>query len=335
MADSPEEPLLDEEEEGGGPVKSFLEHLEDLRWVLIKTISATLIAMVVCLLGAGKLVQVLTVPLEEARKSKPRSEYQLSVWFQTNLLQVFYLNTNAVGSLDLGTEREVALEVKPVKVGTNLILALQPLPAAPHNLPSGPGPKLIFLDPLAPFFSSLKIAFFGGLVIAAPFILFFIGQFLAPALKIKEKKYFSRALIFGIGLFLIGVVFCYAIMIPVALRTAEAYSHWLGVAVVDWRAEAYFSLVTMFMLAMGLGFELPVVLLALVKIGVLDYPKLAAGRKYSMVICITVAAILTPPDVVTQILMAIPLQILYEITVWIAWYWHRRDRKRAEAAAAA
>lgn len=335
MADSPEEPLLDdEEEEGGGPVKSFLEHLEDLRWVLIKVVASTLVAMTVCLLGAGQMVKFLKAPLEEMRRFKPRAEYQITVWFGTNLLQTFYVDTNVVGSLSLGTNKAVALGVKPVALDGNQLLALEQLAEAPGPVPDGPGPRLIFLDPVAPFMSSIKIAFFGGLAVAAPFILFFIGQFVAPALKIKEKKYFSRALFFGIGLFLLGAAFCYFVMIPVALRTAEAYSYWMGVSVVDWRAETYFSLVVMFMLAMGLGFELPVVLLALVKIGILDYPMLAAGRKYSIVICVTVAALLTPPDVITQILMAIPLQILYELTVWIAWYWHRRDKKQEALAAA-
>ncbi|MCP5525843.1 MAG: twin-arginine translocase subunit TatC [Verrucomicrobiales bacterium] len=330
MADSPEEPLLDEEqEEGGGPVKSFLEHLEDLRWVLIKVVASVLIAMTACLFGAGYMVKFLKAPLEEMRRFKPRAEHQITVWFGTNLLETFYVETNVVGSLRLGTNKAVALGLRPVSVDGHQVLALDALAEAPGEVPAGPGPKLIFLDPVAPFLSSLKIAFFGGLVVAAPFVLLFIGQFVAPALKIKEKKYFSQALFFGIGLFLLGAAFCYFVMVPVALRTAEAYSFWMGVSVVDWRAETYFSLVVMFMLAMGLGFELPVVLLALVKIGILDYPTLAAGRKYSIVICVTVAALLTPPDVITQILMAIPLQILYEITVWIAWYWHRRDKKRA------
>jgi sec-independent protein translocase protein TatC len=80
---------------------------------------------------------------------------------------------------------------------------------------------------------------------------------------------------------------------------------------------------------MGLGFELPVVILTLVKIGVLDYHTLSKARRYMIVINLILGAVLTTPEVFTQIVMFVPLQALYEITVWIAWYWDRRERKRA------
>jgi sec-independent protein translocase protein TatC len=332
MADSWEEetpPLEEEAEEGGGPVKSFLEHLEDLRWVIIKTVAVVMVAMVVCLLGAGYVVEFLKRPLEKARQYHPATRHYVSVWFETNLLKTFYLDSDQVGALDFGTNRSLALSLKPMQVGTNLVLALTPLSEPPAKVEDRPGPRLIFLDPISPFMSALKIAFFAGLAVAFPFVLYFVGDFVVPALKKNEKKYFSRALLFGIGLFMLGSAFCYFVVLPLALRTAEAYSYWLGVGVTDWRAETYFSLVVIFMLAMGLAFELPVVLLALVKVGILDYPKLAAARRYSIVIAVVVGALLTPPDVVTQIMMAIPLVFLYELTVWIAWYWHRRDLQRA------
>jgi sec-independent protein translocase protein TatC len=105
----------------------------------------------------------------------------------------------------------------------------------------------------------------------------------------------------------------------------------MGVRVPEWRAETYFSFVTKFMLGMGLGFEMPVVLLALVKIGILDYERLSAMRRYMVVINLIVGALLTTPEVFTQVVMAIVLQLLYEVSVWIAWYWEWRDRKREQA----
>lgn len=318
----------EEEEDGGGPVKSFLEHLEDLRWVLIKSVAAVLITMLVCLFGAGKLVVLLKKPLNEARKATPRAEYQVSIWLETNLLQTFYLDTNRVGSLGFGTNKTVALGLTPVTVGTNQLLALRTLPKPPGKLEEGPGPNLIFLDPIAPFMSSMKIAFFGGLILSLPLLVYFVGDFVVPALKTKEKKYFFRAMVFSSGLFFLGAIFAYTTMVPLVLRAAEAYAHWMGVDVVDWRAETYFSTVVMLILAMGLAFELPIVLLSLVKVGILDYPKLVSARRYSVVIAAVVGALLTPPDVVSQIMMAVPLLLLYEITIWIAWYWHRQAKKR-------
>ena len=88
------------------------------------------------------------------------------------------------------------------------------------------------------------------------------------------------------------------------------------------------------MLGMGLGFELPVVLLTLVKIGVLNYRILSKARRYMIVINLILGALLTTPEVITQVMMFIPLQLLYEASVWIAWYWERRDRKREQAEAA-
>jgi sec-independent protein translocase protein TatC len=102
-----------------------------------------------------------------------------------------------------------------------------------------------------------------------------------------------------------------------------------------WRAETYFSFATKFLVGMGLGFELPVFLLTLVKVGVLDYQKLASMRRYMAIICLVAGAVLAP-EVLTQVLMGIPLYLLYEASIWIAWSWEREERKKeAEAGLAA
>jgi len=176
---------------------------------------------------------------------------------------------------------------------------------------------------------AFQVAFYGGMVLASPFILYFVASFVFPALRLKERKYIYRALFVGGGLFLIGVSFCYFVLMPVALAASQMYSQWLGLGAFQWRAEEYISFVCKFMLGMGLGFELPVVILTLVKIGVLNYRTLRAMWRYMIVINLILGAVLTTPEVVTQVLMAVPLYMLYEITVWIAWYWEWRDRKRA------
>jgi sec-independent protein translocase protein TatC len=142
---------------------------------------------------------------------------------------------------------------------------------------------------------------------------------------------------FGIGLFAVGVTFCYFVLMPVALRASVAYTHWMGFSVQQWRAEDFISFVSKFMLGMGLGFEMPVVLLVLVRIGILSYSILSKSRRYVILINLILGALLTTPEVLTQVLMALPLQVLFEATVWIAWYWERQDKKRlaAEQAAAA
>lgn len=329
MEEPGEQPHLEEEDEGGGPVKSFLEHLEDLRWVLIKSAAATLIGMVVCLLAVNQVVAVLKWPLERARVLNPPPGQKVVVTFGTNRLASFYTTTNQIGGFDLGTNKSVVVEVETIRMNDFPVLALRLSTNLALMGPAGAGPGLIFLDPAAPFVSSLHLAFFAGLLLAAPFVFYFLGQFIIPALKIKEKHYFMRSFGVGVALFSIGVTFCYFGIMPLALRAAEAYSHWMGIQMPEWRAETYFSFVVKFMLGMGLGFEMPVILLALVKIGILDYAKLAGFRRYMIVVNLVLGALLTTPEVLTQVLMFVPLQILYEISVWIAWYWERQDKKKA------
>jgi sec-independent protein translocase protein TatC len=175
---------------------------------------------------------------------------------------------------------------------------------------------------------AFQVAIYGGLLLAAPFVLYFAGSFVFPALKINEKKPIFRALLVGGGLFAVGVSFCYFVLMPVALMASQMYSEWLGLGAFEWRAEEYISFVCKFMLGMGLGFELPVVLLTLVKLGILNYKQLRSMWRYMIVINLILGALLTTPEVVTQVLMAGPLYLLYEITVWIAWYWEWRDKRR-------
>ena len=329
MADPTDEPRPDEtEEDGGGPVKTFLEHLEDLRWMLIKSGSALLVGMIVCLYATDKVVWILKWPLKRAALIQIGHRQKVVVRFRDIVLFSFEPSTNRIGPLDLGTNRFVIVQIEPVEVGTNIFFEPRVDKNPSLDALEASAMDLMYIDPAAPFMSSLHLAFFGGILLTAPFIFYFIGEFVLPALKIKEKKYLLRALGVGVALFAAGVCFCYFIIMPRALKFAELFALWMGAKVPEWRAETYFGFVTKFMLGMGLGFELPVVLLALVKIGILDYKKLSAMRRYMIVINLILGALLTTPEVFTQIMMAIPLQVLYEISVWIAWYWERQEKKR-------
>lgn len=259
----PEPEDVPDEEDGGGAVKSFLEHLEDLRWTLIKSGSAALVGIVICLLCGNRLTALLKVPL--------------------------------------------------IRAGPTV-------------------PELINIDPAGAFYVAFQLAIIGGIILASPFIFYFVLEFVLPALKMKEKKYFFRGLFVGGMLFFTGVFFCYWFLMPVALKASVQYADWLGITSPGWQATQYFGFVTKFMLGMGLGFELPVVILILVKLNILNYSMLAKGRRYMIVINLVLGAVLTTPEIVTQVLMALPLQLLYEATIWIAWYWERQEKKRELAA---
>jgi sec-independent protein translocase protein TatC len=328
MAEEPAAQPLEVEEDEGGPIKSFLEHLEDLRWVLIKSITAAGVAMIGCFFAGNYLFKVLEWPLERAPISKSDKSQSLRVMLGTNQLGVFHAGTNDLLTSLAGTNRYVRLDLVPVSLGTNLLLGLNVEVKDTPALHQRPPIDIVSLGPVAAFVVATKLAFYGGLVISSPFLFFFVAQFVFPALKMREKKYIYRGLFFGLGLFLTGVAFCYLVMLPMALAVSAQYAEWFGFKANQWRAEEYIGFVCKFMLGMGIGFEMPVIILTLVKIGLLNYHILKRARPYVIVIAFVLGAVLTTPEVITQVLMAIPLLILYEISVWIAWYWERRDKKR-------
>jgi len=320
-----------EEEDGGGAVKSFLDHLEDLRWVLIKCGVAVLIGMIVCLAAGNSLMAILKWPLERAAHVSPGTNQFLRLEVGTNVLGTFRMATNRYGDFDFGSNQLVTFRMVPIEIGTNRVLALESIQnAAGDILPKNPV-TLLNLGPAGGFMTAFQLAIYGGLVLASPMVIFYLAQFLVPALKKKEKKYVLRGFSVGTALFLAGVSFAYFVLMPLALSASRKYSEWLGIGADQWTAEQFISFTCKFMLGMGLGFEMPVILLVLVKLGILDYQKLAAFRRYMIVVNLVLGAVLTTPEILTQIMMALPLQVLYEITVWIAWYWERRDKKREAA----
>jgi Tat protein translocase TatC len=321
----------DEEEEGGGPVKSFLEHLEDFRWTIIRCLAALVIGMVVCLVAGSKIVELLKKPLYRAQELGGKIQNPVILFQAGTNVWTINLDTNKqFGPISLGTNIAIKLVMQPIQVGTNMLLALKQEPVKPEEIPVSYQITLKNLGPVSPFVVAIKIALFGGIGLASPFILLFVGQFVVPALRKKEKKYLFRAVFIGAFLFCCGVLFCYFLMLQVALNAAVQFSRWMNFEADIWRAEEYIGFVVKFMLGMGLSFELPVVLLTLVKLELIDYHTLKRFRPYWVIVNLVIAAILTPPDVVSQLLMAIPLQVLFEVSVLIAWYWHHRDKKRRE-----
>ncbi len=334
MADEPEAEHLEEQpEEEGGPVKSFLEHLEDLRWVLIKSCAAAGVAILICLLGGNYVIRVLEWPMRRAPVKRAATGQSMRVMLGTNQLSELHITSKDPLAALVGTNRSTRLELTPAVQGTNNVLTWRVVEDAERPAEWGLRVQIVNLSPAGSFIVATKAALYGGLVLASPFIFYFVAAFVFPALKMREKKYVYRGLAFGVGLFTIGVGFCYFILMPVALTASVPYAEWLGFTANQWRAEDYVSFVCKFMLGMGIGFELPVVVLTLVKIGVLGYRTLAAGRPYVIVISAVLGAILTTPEVVTQVLMAVPLYGLYEICVWIAWYWERKEKKLEAQAA--
>ncbi len=172
---------------------------------------------------------------------------------------------------------------------------------------------------------SFKLAFYAGLVVSFPVLLYFLAEFVLPALSKKERRVVLLASIVGFGLFLGGAAFAFYAVLPAALEfffQDAQMMQWRP----TWTVGEYYSFTTQFVLAFGLAFELPVVVLALVKVGLLEHGQMQSTRPYAIVVIFLLAAVITPtPDIFTLILMGAPMVLLYEACIWIARWMERRD----------
>lgn len=179
-----------------------------------------------------------------------------------------------------------------------------------------PGQSLIATEVSAPFFIPLKFSLIFSLGAALPWVLFQIWRFIAPALFQKEKKFFTLSLILSTVLFYSGVCFAYFVVMPLALKFFVGSAP-LGVTVMT-DISAYMDFALTLMFAFGLGFETPLAVVLLVRTGLVKVEVLKKQRGYVLIAAFTLGMLLTPPDVFSQTLLAIPLWLLFELGLWIA-----------------
>jgi sec-independent protein translocase protein TatC len=191
----------------------------------------------------------------------------------------------------------------------------------------GPEGQLVSLRVTDAFFLWMKLSFYGGLVLASPAVCYFLADFILPALKKKERALLMPTFIFGTLLFLAGAAICYYVMIPQTLKVFLKYTDWLDMKR-QWTAVDYVGFVTNFMLSVGITFEVPLVILTLVRLGLLSAGTVAGGRKIMIAGGVILAAILAPPDPFSMIMMSLPLIVICEITIWLAWLVERQRNKR-------
>ena len=191
----------------------------------------------------------------------------------------------------------------------------------------GPEGQLVSLRVTDAFFLWMKLSFYGGLVLASPAVCYFLADFILPALKKKERALLMPTFIFGTLLFLAGAAICYYVMIPQTLKVFLKYTDWLEMKR-QWTAVDYVGFVSNFMLSMGITFEVPLVILMLVRLGLLSATTVSGGRKIMIAGAVILAAILAPPDPFSMIMMSLPLIVICEITIWLAWFVERRRNKR-------
>lgn len=178
--------------------------------------------------------------------------------------------------------------------------------------------KLVFLAPTEAFWMNLKVAFVGGLIAALPIIFYQFWRFVSPGLLPKEKKYALPFIFVATGLFFLGALFCFLIILPFALQFLLSYK--VGNVLMPMLSVGhYIDFCLKFILAFGIVFELPVVIIFLVKLGIVTPKTLANNRKYAILVAFVISALLTPtPDAFNQTLMAVPIVLLYEAGICIS-----------------
>jgi len=241
-------------------VKPFLEHLEDLRVMLIKMIATVIAGVIVCFAFHTPLLAVLQKPLHD---------------------------------------------IDP-KLVTNLQV----------------------LGIMEPFTIVLKLSFYAGIVLTFPLLLFFIAQFVLPALTAKEKKIILPVIGAGFLLFLTGVAFAYWFILPKTLEFFFQFSADNGFRQTP-TATNYFSFVAQMCIGLGLAFEMPLVILTLNFLGILSHTLMRRTRTFAIPLLLILATLIAPtPDPFTMLAIATPMYLLYEACIWLTWL---LERKKAVA----
>ncbi|MDB5683994.1 MAG: Sec-independent protein translocase subunit TatC [Sphingomonas bacterium] len=189
--------------------------------------------------------------------------------------------------------------------------------------------KIIYTDIFEAFFAEVRVAFFAAIMLAFPVLATQLWQFVAPGLYAREKRAFLPFLVMTPILFLGGAALAYFVAMPLALRFLLGFEGNIGGV----QQEAlpavgnYLTFVTKFLFGFGVSFLLPVVLMLLERAGIVTRAQLKAGRRYAIVGAFAVAAVLTPPDVVSQLMLALPLVLLYELALIAIFFTERRRRR--------
>ena len=204
-----------------------------------------------------------------------------------------------------------------------LVLALYPGPAELYDILAQPlvanlpkGATLIATSVISPFMVPLKILMMASFLVALPVVLYQVWAFVAPGLYAHEKKLVMPLVISSTVLFFMGVAFCYFFVFGQVFKFIQSFAPKSITAAPD--IEAYLGFVLSMFLAFGLTFEVPIAVVVLARMNVVSIEKLKEFRGYFVVLAFVIAAVVTPPDVVSQLDLAIPMCILYEVGIWAA-----------------
>ncbi len=340
----------------------FLDHLEDLRRTIIHMGITIMISMCLCFGFAPAMMEVLKQPVDrvwaeyesghlphgvEAQdwlKAKSLASVRSMMPQEADRVAFTQRFSPAVQELADMVPLLHAASILPRAEQENYLITAsegqpeqQKLLLALYNsgaeLREGQGREALKLmgafQPGEAFMLSLSLSFFGGLIVSFPLLMYFMLRFIIPGLLEHERRLLYKCVAAGFGLFLAGVSFAYFAVLPRVLSFFYSYSLDMGIAN-DWRIGYYLTFAAKLVFIFGIVFELPVIIMPLVKLGVLTYDRMRRTRAYALIGCLTAALFLAPaPDPGTMLIMAAPMYGLYELCIFFAWLDARKAARRA------
>jgi len=247
--------------------KPFLDHLEDLRGVILKCAAAIAAGSILGVMSIGRVMEILRWPLTQAQEG-----------------------------------------------------LAQPAPST-----------LLALQVTDPMTVTLQIGIGAGILLSLPFVLFFLGQYLLPALDVRERGLLLPVFLVGTVLFLGGALFCYFLVLPKALRFFQDFNRWLGLET-SWTMTSYTDFALQMLVGFGLSFELPLVMVILARLGILEQKVVSEHRRHAVVALLVLAACVTPTsDPFNLGLMFVPLYALFELGLAGMGWAERHARKQGDS----
>jgi sec-independent protein translocase protein TatC len=309
---------------------SLGDHLEELRARLILALLGVAVGMIVSLIFGKALLRAIEWPYIAAARQRQQQKAEsreipqvetealalVDAVFKT-LTERLASDPNAAPGLDaqrLAFFHEASAQAVKAWVHEKYVVADQPDP-------------LIVLTPPEAFMAYLKVSLIAGIILTAPWIFYQIWMFVAAGLYPKERQYVHKAVPFSAGLFVIGALFFLFVIARITLGFFLAFGDVVGVAS-QWTLQKYISFVTVLMLVFGIAFQTPIAVLILVRTGLVAIATLRSVRKYVILVLAFVAAVATPPDVVSQVSLLIPLYGLYELGIVLAVFAQKKAKQQ-------
>lgn len=334
---------------------SFLDHLDELRRRLVKSVIIVVIAFVLCFYVSQSIYNFLSVPIRRALSEAERRQLPIEgLTGDEKILPITNLRQNDTGKFVFDSTTKIGVNVIPPGTSVQAIVATdgngqiglytnEPIFTTNAVIPKGVRLPVDLISPTnepaadermivttagEPFTLYVTVSLYAAVALSIPFLLFQIWGFISPALYRHERKYVTPFIGLSTISFVIGAAFAYYILFPPAVK------YLLGVGE-DFRlllrATDYFDFITLIMLAMGIIFQMPAVTYVLARIGIVSARFLIDGWKFAIIIILIVAAVVSPTaDIINLMLFAAPMMVLYIISIFIAWFFGRKRQVEPE-----